>query len=178
MAGETRFSRRILSKLILERAEIARNNAVSTLLPSDQADVNYVLFIGRGDQGKDHAAYRVDRMLHLRSRCIAAKAVRPERRFIIGIALDARGVRVSSVDFIFLDTEDWTEEVILRAQKLREELGYFQLGQVIESHVIEGEYPAVQTTKRLSKLTNELLNLTVAESIQLAEMLRDRWALA
>lgn len=178
MAGETRFSRRILSKLILERAESARNSAVSTLLPSDQADVNYVLFIGRGDQGRDDAAYRADRMLHLRSRCIAAKAVIPEKRFIIGIALDARGVRGSSEDFIFWDTADWTEEAILSAQKLREELGYFQPGQVIESQMIEDEYPAVRTAKDLAALADALSSLTVAESTQLAEMLRDRWALA
>jgi hypothetical protein len=147
------------------------------LLPSDQADINYVLFIGRGDQGKDYAAYRADRMLHLRSRCIAAKAVRPERRFIVGIALDARGIRGSSEDFIFWDTADWTEESILRAQKLREELGYFQPGQVIESQMIEDEYPAVRTTKNLAALADELSSLTLAESAQLAEMLRDRWAL-
>lgn len=155
-----------------------RAGGVSTLLPSDQADVNYVLFIGRGDQGKDHAAYRADRMLHLRSRCIAAKAVRPERRFVIGIALDARGVRGSSEDFIFWDTADWTEESILRAQKLREELGYFQPGQVIESQMIEDEYPSVRTTKNLAALADELSRLTLAESTQLAEMLRDRWTLA
>ena len=95
----------------------------------------------------------------------------------IGIALDARGIRGSSEDFIFWDTADWTEESILRAQKLREELGYFQPGQVIESQMIEDEYPAVRTTKNLAALADELSSLTLAESAQLAEMLRDRWAL-
>ncbi len=174
MAGESRFSRRVLSKLVLQRAEIARKNAVSTLLPSDQADVNYVLFVGRGDQGADHATYRADRMLQLRSRCIAAKAVSPAKRFIIGMALDARGVRGSSEDFIFWDTADWTEEAISRAQKLREELGYFQPGQMIETRLIEDEYPVAQSAKDLLQLANDLSTLTIAESVELAQMLRER----
>jgi len=36
MAGETRFFRRILAKAILNRADRARENAISTLLPSGQ----------------------------------------------------------------------------------------------------------------------------------------------
>jgi len=141
MAGETRFFRRILTKCILERAEIAREHAVSTLLPSDQPDVHYVLFIGRGDQGGDHATYRADRAMQLKSRCIAAKAVKPEKRYIVGIALDARGVRGSSEDFIFLDTVDWTDEAVQKAQELRLELRYFVPGHTIESQVVEDEYP-------------------------------------
>jgi hypothetical protein len=58
LAGETRFHRRVLSKAILQRAEFAKKQAISTLLPSDRPDVGYVLYIGKGDQGTDHAAYR------------------------------------------------------------------------------------------------------------------------
>ncbi len=116
-------------------------------------------------------------MLQLKSRCIAAKAVSPEKRFIVGVALDARGVRGSSEDFIFWDTVDWTEEAISRAQKLREELGYFQPGQVIETRLIEDEYPTARSPKNLSRLANDLSSLTVAESTALAQMLRERWML-
>src|SRR5271154_6666559 len=126
MAGETRFFRRVLSKIILERAEHARKQAISTLIPSDEGDVSYVLYIGRGDQGKDHAAYRAKRAQELRLRCVAAKAVNPDRRFIVGIAMDARGVKGSSEDFVFMDTGNWTGAEIQEAQKLREELGYFK----------------------------------------------------
>jgi hypothetical protein len=141
MAGETRFFRRILAKLILERAEIARKNAISTLLPSGQPDVNYVLFMGRGDQGADHAAYRADRAAELKARCIAAKAVKPEKRYIVGIALDARGVRGSSEDFLFMDTALWSDDAIQKAGQLRQELGYFMREQAASSHMVEDEYP-------------------------------------
>ena len=41
MAGEIRFFRRILAKAILDRADRARENAISTLLPSSQSDITY-----------------------------------------------------------------------------------------------------------------------------------------
>ena len=141
MAGETRFFRRILSANIMERAEKARVSAIASLLESGQPDVNYVLYVGRGDQGGDHNAYRADRALHLNSRCIAAKAVKPDRRYIVGIALDARGVKGSSEDFIFMDTEAWSTEAVEKAGELRQELGYFIPGKTIESRLSVEEYP-------------------------------------
>jgi len=141
MAGETRFFRRILSKGILERAERAREQPICSLLTSGQADVNYVLYIGRGDQGGDHAVYRADRASQLQARCIAAKAVKPERRYIVGIAMDARGVRGSSEDFVFMDTKDWPGSAIVEAEKARQELGYFLPGRTIETRITEAEYP-------------------------------------
>jgi hypothetical protein len=96
MAGETRFARRILSKWILERAERAKNGHVGSLCQSPQDSVLYVLLIGPGDGGKPHAQYRQARAQQLYARCIVAKAVRSERRLIVGIALDAKGARGSS----------------------------------------------------------------------------------
>ncbi|QIB34334.1 hypothetical protein [Ancylobacter pratisalsi] len=141
MAGETRFFRRILSNCILERAEIARQNAIGSILESGQPDVNYVLYIGRGDQGGDHVAYRADRASILKTRCIAAKAVKPEKRYIVGIGLDARGAKGSSEDFMLLDTQDWSSEAVEKADQLRRKLGYFIPGNVIESQVQVDEYP-------------------------------------
>jgi hypothetical protein len=175
LAGETRFFRRVLSKAILERAEIARQQAISTLLPSEQDDVSYVLYIGRGDQEGDHAAYRANRAKELQLRCVAAKAVNPQRRFIVGMAMDARGVNGSSEDFVCLDTAGWTAEEIQNAQKLRAELGYFKKGSAIMSRLSEDEYPGSRTAVDVPKLANELSSLTVSESLQLAAMLKDRW---
>ncbi|MBI5314237.1 MAG: hypothetical protein HZB28_14210 [Methylocystis sp.] len=141
MASETRFFRRVLSKSILERADRAREQAISSLLESGQTDVNYVLYIGRGDQGGDHDAYRVDRASQLQARCIAAKAVKPDRRYVIGLAMDAPGVRGSSEDFLFIDTKDWTAEDIAQAEKMRQQLGYFLPAHAIETRVVEDEYP-------------------------------------
>jgi hypothetical protein len=145
MAGETRFFRRILSTSILQRAERARTNAIGTLLASSQPDVTYVLYIGQGAPQAEYAAYREARGLSLRSRCIAAKAARPEKRYIMGIALDARGVQGSSEDFLLLDTADWPPEAVAKADQLRQELGYFVPGRTIETPVHVEEYPAAAT---------------------------------
>lgn len=107
--------------------------------------MNYVLLVGRGDQGRDHTTYRADRASQLRARCIAAKAVKPERRYIVGIALDARGVRGSSEDFLFMDTQGWSADVVAEAERVRQELGYYLPGTTIETRLIEDEYPAAET---------------------------------
>ena len=47
-----RFYRRVLSKAILDRAELAKKQSVSALLPSEKGDVSYVLFRTRRSGGR------------------------------------------------------------------------------------------------------------------------------
>lgn len=141
MASETRFARRILSKWILERAERAKKGYVGSLCQSPQDSVLYVLLIGPGDGGEPHAKYRQARAEQLYARCIAAKAAHPERRLIVGIALDAKGVRGSSEDFVYMDTQSWSEERIKAAEKLRQELGFYVVGKAHADRINEVEYP-------------------------------------
>jgi len=108
-------------------------------------------------------------------RCHAAKAVNPEKRFIVGIALDALGVKGSSEDFICLDTDEWTAEDIQKAQKMRTELGYFKGGNAILSRFSEDEYPGSRRAVDVAKLADELSRLTVTESVELAAMLKTSW---
>ncbi|VAV87755.1 hypothetical protein MNBD_ALPHA08-2547 [hydrothermal vent metagenome] len=141
MAAEGRFSRRLLSNWILKRAERAKNVYIGSIFPSLQEEVLYVLLVGPGDDGQNHAKYREARMQQLHLRCIAAKAAQQDRRFIIGIALDARGVKGSSEDFIAMDTCGWTEKDIEKAEQTRQELGFFVEGKVKEARLSESEYP-------------------------------------
>lgn len=140
MAGETRFMRRILSKWVLERADRAKDGYVGSMFPSPQADVVYVLFIGPGDGGEDHALYRDRRKKELVARCLAAKAACPDRSLIFGLALDARGVKGGSEDFILIDTADWSAEQVKEAQEIREMGKFFQTA---ANHIDEQEYPTV-----------------------------------
>jgi hypothetical protein len=143
MASESRFHRRVLSKAILERAERARDAKIGTLLPSEQPEVVYVILIGRGAQGGDYTEYRADRSRELQLRCYAAKAARPDCRHVVGIGLDARSVNGSSEDFVYLDTKGWTDQIMARAIRMREELQYFMPGKGIESRINEDEYPEI-----------------------------------
>lgn len=138
MAGETRFMRRTISKWVLERAELAKGGYVGSLFPSEQADKVYVLLIGPGDAGNDHKAYRENRKKELLARCLAAKAVHPERSMILGIALDAKDVKGSSEDFILIDTSNWTAEHVAKAEEIRQ-AGQFFVGARTQLH--EKEYP-------------------------------------
>jgi hypothetical protein len=141
MASESRFHRRVLSKAILDRADRARAAKISTLLPSDDPDVVYTLLIGRGSRAADYDEYRADRRRELYMRCVAAKSARSHCRYIIGIALDARGVDGGSEDFIYLDTTHWTDEMLRAAARVRVELEYFLPSKAIESRIEEDEYP-------------------------------------
>lgn len=141
MASESRFHRRVLSLAILERADVARSNKIATLLPSESSDFLYVLLIGRGASQADYAEYRADRGRELQLRCYAAKAARPEIRFLIGIALDAPGGQGGSEDLIYVDTTSWTAETIRQAQNMRDERRYFVSGSMLETQFIEDEYP-------------------------------------
>lgn len=147
MAAENRFHRRILTKCILERAERARKGYVPSILPSSNVDTHYVLLIGPGDGGEDHATYRKARAEQLYARCIASKAAVPKTQFIVGLGLDAKDVKGSSEDLIFLDTSDWSEKKLEGAEKLRQELGFFVTA-AKHSPVIEDEYPVVKADKR------------------------------
>jgi hypothetical protein len=143
MAAETRFSRRILAKWILERAQLARQGYIASYFPSLQAGVLYVLLVGPGADRREYGQYRKDRSDQLHLRCVAAKAAQPDRRFIVGIALDARGVRGSSEDFLWMDTNDWSAEVLERAEQLRQELRFFVPEKAQPRQMSEAEYPEI-----------------------------------
>jgi Transglycosylase SLT domain len=112
----------------------------------------------------------------LRLRCAAAKAVDPQKRFIVGIAMDASGVEGSSEDFVFLDTAEWTAEEIQKAQQTRTELEYFTEGNAVMFRLSEDEYPGSRKAVDVPKLADELSSLTVSESVELAGMLKEIWA--
>jgi hypothetical protein len=108
-------------------------------------------------------------------RCVAAKAAQPDKRFIVGIAMDARGVKGSSEDFLCWDTADWTDEDVQQAQEMRDELGWFKGGNAVLPPISEDEYPSSRPAIDVPNLAEELSNLTIAESAEVAAMLKAKW---
>lgn len=144
MASETRFYRRILSEEIIRRVDSVRAGEqfkIGTMLQSENADIQYVILVAPGSTEDEHAAYREDRGRELKLRCIAAKAARPTSRFFVGIALDGKLGGGGSEDFVLIDTEGWDENDLAQAQKVRENLGYFTPGKMVETNVQVDEYP-------------------------------------
>ena len=150
MAGENRFYRRIITKAILERAERAKGGYIGSLLPSSQPAVGYVLLIGPGDNDEDHTKYREFRVAQLYCRCQAAKIAAPEIKYVVGLALDAKGVKRSSEDLIFLDTTDWTEVDFKRAKQIQADLGYFVPGKRNETHINGVSYGVISLLRTLT----------------------------
>ncbi|WP_142235842.1 hypothetical protein [Allostella humosa] len=143
MASEGRFRRRILSQAIEVRAVRAREAWISSILPSEQDDVIYVLLMGPGAPRDEYVAYREKRARDLLLRCHAAKAARPGARYIIGIGLDAAGSGGRSEDLVYIDTAEWTLEEFARAAAIRADLGFFVEGTMIEQRLEAVEYPNV-----------------------------------
>lgn len=144
MASENRFYRRFLSEQIIARMEsvgAGEQYKIGSLLPSQDPLIQYVVLVAPGSSQADHASYREDRGRELQMRCVAAKAVRPKCRYLIGIALDARKGGGGSEDFCLIDTASWDEQVLMRARKLQADLGYFVPGKVRETAVQMLEYP-------------------------------------
>lgn len=67
--------------------------------------------------------------------------MKPERRWIVGLALDARGVAGSSEDFLLMDAAKWTPGRVQAAEQLRQELGFFIPGRAMPNHIDEHEHP-------------------------------------
>tara|TARA_R110002074_G_scaffold96954_2_gene210532 strand:- start:2469 stop:3803 length:1335 start_codon:yes stop_codon:yes gene_type:complete len=143
MASETRFFRRILSDQIMQRVGRTDDGYTATLIPSEQEEVLYVLLVGPGAEREEYEDYRSYRTQQLRFRCYAAKAARPAIRYFVGIGLDNRRVAGGSEDFICLDTEDWVEEDLAKANQIRNDTGYFVEGRMIERSVEANEYPEI-----------------------------------
>lgn len=141
MAGESRFYRRLLSQWIEERAERVGDGWIGSMLPSEHPDILYVLLMGPGAPRADYVAYRADRSRQLVLRCHAAKAARPDARFIVGIGLDGSAQRGSSEDLVYLDTGGWSDADLARAAAIRADLGYFVEGVMVEQRVDAKEYP-------------------------------------
>lgn len=144
MATETRFYRRVLSEEIIRRVNSVRageHSKIGTMLQSENPDIQYVLLVAPGSTEEEHVAYRDDRGRELQLRCFAAKAARPASRFFVGIALDAKKGGGGSEDFCLIDTGSWDEQDIAQAQKVREDLGYFMPGKMVETNIQADEYP-------------------------------------
>lgn len=142
MAAESRLRRRVLSKAILQRAQTAKVQAtpIATILPSEDPQVIYVTLIVPV-MSDDYSSQRNIRKERLHMRCLAAKIVRPDTKYVLGIGLDAMGSNGSSEDFILIDTTGWDDDMFLYARSIREKLGLFMPGTVTESVQSEDEYP-------------------------------------
>lgn len=135
MAREDRFSRRLLGGGFLEFLELARASAnhKARIVPS-LSGVKYV-FLAR-PFGED----RRYRMNELALRCFVARGLEPKARTVVGIATERpKPGSGHSIDALYLDKPEWTEEDQRNLEHIQEELGYFAKPR--QSRLSGNEYP-------------------------------------
>ena len=137
MAMEDRFSRRCLSRALLEFMDLARAKKVrSRITPSLNRKTTYVFMPARM---KDNPS---GRLTELSARCwvalAEARARDSECSIVVGLALSALEPGYP-LELVYLYNPDWTEEDRKTAERLRNDLGLFRDPERKLMH--EDEYP-------------------------------------
>lgn len=150
MASERRFSRRILSRAIIEKV---------TSIPQDQTGVRVLISPENNEKGyvwlvvpipeycTSYADYRKYRKEILSIYCASAKLLFPEVKYIVGIATEPMGGN-GGEDMVFIDSTTWSEEDYERARKDRDEFKILVPSNVkrTDGHdyqfpILPGDYP-------------------------------------
>lgn len=120
MAREDRFNRRVLSEKFFEFLTLAQSeNHRARVVPS-LSGVKYV-FLAR-PFGEDQQY----RMAELAGRCFVARGLIPDARTVIGIATERpEAGNGHSLDALYLDKPEWTDEDHRHLEYLQREFGYF-----------------------------------------------------
>lgn len=147
MGREHRFARRCLCLWMRDRLQVVAAShhredgpyTIGSLFPSEYGDLVYVLLVTPGSAREQHAEHREWRRKELILRCFAAKSRHPGTRIFLGIAMDASNGRGGSEDYFLLDTQDWGEQKLSKAQQISEDLEFFS--NPTETPFSEDEYP-------------------------------------
>lgn len=149
MAKEPRFSRRMISKRVIESIRnfpIDRENVTRHIafIPSFYQGVGYVfLQVYFPDRKAYGSEYRKMRTSMLEIACGAAKIKYPYLKEVIGIAMDAPKLSViNSEDFILLDHRDFSNEKLKMYQEANEVFNFFQTDLLRERKFHDTEFPS------------------------------------
>jgi len=137
MAMEDRFSRRCLSRALLEFMDLAQARKVrSRIAPSLNRKTTYVFMAARVEDDPSC------RLKELTARCwVALSKARgrdPECSVVVGLALGALEPG-HPLELVYISNPNWTEEHQKAAEKLRDDFGLFRNPEQKWMH--EDEYP-------------------------------------
>ena len=135
LAREDRFSRRILGKSFQEFMELASKNKVRSRMCNSPSGVEYVFL------ATPHGVDRQFRIAELANRCFVVRGSLPDVQTVVGIATEQHVPgRGFSLDLVIQHIEEWTPELQIKMEKMKEELGYFEHPQTHEHG--EDDYPS------------------------------------
>lgn len=128
MAKENRFSRRILSKALLEFIGYYDKPTSRARIVRAPSCVVYVFLLSNHDKRNREA-----RRAELAMRCFVARGRFKESRIIVGLATEEYKKGAGhSYDLVYLEKPDWTEKDQEKMLRIQEDLGYFKHPQISE----------------------------------------------
>jgi hypothetical protein len=135
MARETRFDRRLLSRVTVDFSERAKRREIESRMVRSPSGILYVLL------RKPPETLRTDRQAELQLRCYVARGVRQECTTIVGIATEVeRAPQGFSIDLCYLEKPAWTAADQERLREIQADLGIFASAKQSSHH--EKEYPS------------------------------------
>jgi hypothetical protein len=121
MALESRLSRRMLAKALLEVVEEARENRVRARMVPSISGVTYVFF------NAPPSYEREARISELGCRCFIARNEIPENETVVGICFNLEAAPQGyAEDLILLSCPEWTTEQRAHAEAMKTDLGFFK----------------------------------------------------
>lgn len=140
-AGESRFARRYLSKILLEFYELSRgNNKRARIVQSqEQSGVVYVFLVYRQKPGQPYEAYRHERAIYLRDYCLAARSHFQDMTRWLGIVSEPAGAPGSSLELLLIEQPSIDDEFLKQSRILRKAMGI--LSNTLITRTTEDEYP-------------------------------------
>jgi hypothetical protein len=134
MARETRFSRRILGRRLVDFHSQRHERPLRSRVMSGLSGVLYVLVRFGPAEGPEH------RRAALGNRCFVARHEFGRGATVIGIGIAEHAPNVWSVsDVVYFDLGDWSADDDATAAAMKAEYGYFQ--DVAMRQIHEDEYP-------------------------------------
>lgn len=126
LAAEPRYRRRMLSATLLRQIGRAPTDAVldrcAGVVPSSHPDEpTYVFVVVGTEEGESHDSYRMRRRSLLERYARVAKHVYPEGVHIIVLGIEARDVARRTVDIVYQNTTEWTQEMAVDAERVHRE---------------------------------------------------------
>jgi hypothetical protein len=139
MAAEPRLHRRILSHAFLSMLEKAEGSQITKrfVMPIENSNRHYLFLLCPRSKFESEKEYRTGRKNILQANCLALKYRLPEAKSIVGLAMEPGINFGKSEDGIFINLEDWSNELLEETKKL-------MIDYRIPENIPSGNY---QTTK-------------------------------
>ena len=123
MNKETRFGRRMMSTMVMDILGdgISKPKSKAKIVQTELPDAPIYVIMQRKYEDRDLGNKE------LNMRCLVARSLFPEKKIVIGLASEPYvKEKGHSLDLVYMDLTNWTDELQREAESIKEDLGYFK----------------------------------------------------